>query len=167
MQTPKKILVAVDFSKPSEAALEYALGLGRPFDSTVEVLHVWEPPPYMGPDVLVLGGSDMRLSITDYTRRIAGQDMERLLDGLLRRGILGVKGRIERGHPADVICDFARTHGFDLVVLGTHGRTGISRLMAGSVAEKVLRSCPCPVLVVRAPGADASARAAATTEVHP
>lgn len=58
---------------------------------------------------------------------------------------------VRRGQPADVICDFAEDEGVDLIVMTTHGRSGLSRLLMGSVAEHVLRHAPCPVLTVRTP----------------
>lgn len=167
MHIPKKILVAVDFSDHSNAALDYAIALADRIGASVEVLHVWDPPAFVGPEVLLLGGNELRMSITDYTRRIAGQEMEDLLAGPLRRGIRGLEGHVERGNPADVICRFAGEHGFDLVVVGTHGRSGFSRFMAGSVAEKVMRNCPCPVLTVREPRLEAERRREAATEVRP
>ena len=67
---------------------------------------------------------------------------------------LSVKRTVRYGHPVEEICEFSRKHAIDLIVMGTHGRTGFRRLLLGSVAERVLRSSPCPVLVVRHPDHD-------------
>jgi nucleotide-binding universal stress UspA family protein len=117
-----RILVANDFSPASAAALELAAQLGRRFKSTVEVLHVRDGET---------AGLDE-----------PGQ-MHRCVRSLERRGVNAV-GATEPGDPIEVI--LRRAEGFDLIVMGTHGRKGLNRMMNGSVAEAVVRRAPCPVL---------------------
>ena len=150
MAIPKKILVPVDFSPSSLLALETAIELAARFGATFELLHVWEPPPVYGPDALVAGGGALYAELEDHTRRAAGKEMEELVERLRLRGHREIRAHIERGIPSAVIVAFAK-NGYDLVVMGTHGRTGFSRFVAGSVAEKVVRLSPVPVLTIRNP----------------
>jgi nucleotide-binding universal stress UspA family protein len=120
-----RILVANDFSPASAAALELAAQLGRRFRSTVEVLHVRD------------GGT----AALDEPAQ-----MHRCVRSLERRGVQAV-GSSELGDPIEVILRHAE--GCDLIVMGTHGRQGLNRLVNGSVAEAVLRRAPCPVLTAR------------------
>jgi universal stress protein A len=150
MPTVTRILVPIDFSPSAREALEYAGFLAEKLGAGVEVLHVFEPPGYVGPDTLAL------LPIT------AGQqgwgetraDVERQVEQFLSQipgGPPAHTVRIEAGEPSDTILRVAAEAGADLVVMGTHGRTGLSRLLIGSVAEAVLRRASCPVLTLRVP----------------
>ena len=149
MPIPKKILVPVDFSPSSLAALETALELAAQFKASFELVHVWEPPPIYGPDALVAGGMSLYMELEEHTRRAATKEMETLVVRLSERGIRDVRTHVQRGVPASAILDVAAKGGFDLIVMGTHGRTGVSRLFMGSVAEKIVRLSPIPVLTVR------------------
>jgi nucleotide-binding universal stress UspA family protein len=149
MNVAKRILVPVDFSDPSRAALDYALSLKPLLGAEITVLHVWEAPRYSGPDMMMIG-LGAPLTLIDYTRRRAGKDMQELLDGLRRKGN-DVHGLLEAGNPAVRIVEIAARDKFDLIVMGTHGRSGFDRFLVGSVAEKVVRTSPCPVLTVRVP----------------
>jgi universal stress protein A len=149
MALPKKILVPLDFSPTSLAAVETALELAARFDASLELVHVWEPPPIYGPDALVAGGMSLYMELEEHRRRAAKKEMENLVARLEQRGLRGIRTHVERGPPAPVILDVATKGGFDLVVMGTHGRTGVSRFFMGSVAEKVVRLSPIPVLTVR------------------
>lgn len=151
MNVPRKILIPVDFSPSSLAALDYAVELAGRIGASWELLHVWEPPPVYGPDGFVGGAAAAYVALEDQSRREAGKRMEELVERLRLSGHTAIKARIERGVPPFVILDVVKSSNFDLVVMGTHGRTGISRLLAGSVAEKVVRLCPVPVLTVRHP----------------
>lgn len=148
--TPNKILVPVDFTAASIAALDWALMLRRTTGAHVELLHVWHAPHYLAPDLMLLPreGADA-MTIADYVRRRAGQRMEEILDTLLQRGIRDVRARIEAGDPAPKIVEVAERGRFDLVVMGTHGRTGVSHFFEGSVAENVVRHASCPVVTIR------------------
>ena len=151
MPIPKKILVPLDFSTTSLAALDTAIELAARFGASFELLHAWEPPPVYGPDALVAGGALLYGELEDHTRRAAGKEMQDLVERLRKRGLHDVRAHLERGAPTSVILDVAARSGCDLIVMGTHGRTGFSRFVAGSVAEKVVRLAPVPVLTIRHP----------------
>lgn len=155
MAIPKKLLVPVDFSRTSLAALELALEVMSRFGASLELLHVWEPPPIHGPGALFAGGAAPLTDMESHALRAAQREMNELVERLHRRGFPGVPGSVKHGVPADVIVDVAGKNGFDLIVMGTEGRTGISRLLGGSVAGKVVRSSPVPVLTVRQRESDA------------
>jgi nucleotide-binding universal stress UspA family protein len=145
--TPKRILVAMDFSSDSNAALAYALELARPLQASIDLLHVVETPLAAG-----MWASEI------YTTEIAGlqvnlvRDAENQMRQTIRsldRGGVAVTGEVRTGRAAATIVDCARENAIDLVVMATHGRTGFARALMGSVAEGVTRAAPCPVLVVR------------------
>jgi nucleotide-binding universal stress UspA family protein len=151
----KKIGCAVDFSDPSRVALEEAVEQARRTGAELVVIHVYVPPPTNPADVIV--------SPAEVTR-MAADEMDRTLeawraDAETRLGrVVGVK--VLFGDPAGEIVRWARDHGSDLLVLGTHGRTGLRRFILGSVAERALREAPGPVLVSRQRKLDAAREAA-------
>jgi len=146
----KRILVPVDFSACSREALRYAAFLASPFDASIDVLHVWEPLPYLAPETLIrVGSTDQTLA--QFARTEAARDMEQFLFELSKLGVENARGRLETGHPARTILEVIAKGDYDLVVMGTHGRTGLSRLVVGSVAEKVVRGAVRPVVTVRHP----------------
>lgn len=144
----KRVLVPVDFSSCSRAALEYAARVAAASDATLEILHVYEPPHYIG-DVMVQIPERAAVTVQEYIR----QQSESLLADLLRSAT-GLEGlstttTMRPGVPHAAVVEQARASKSDLIVMGTHGRSGLSHLLMGSVAEKVLRQAPCPVVVVR------------------
>jgi nucleotide-binding universal stress UspA family protein len=138
-----KILTPVDLSSCSRAALEFACKLAAPFGAGIEVLLV---RPLHG--VTPMGESDV--SVVDQLAAIRDE---------LHRFVLSTPGtrprviaeRVETGDPHEAIIRAAESGGFDAIVLGTHGRTGRARSLAGSVAESVVRTAACPVITVREP----------------
>jgi nucleotide-binding universal stress UspA family protein len=145
-----RVLVPVDFSPSSRAALEYAAFVADAFGATVVVLHVWEPPGYVGPDTLALLPVAAAQPGWEETRGEVLREVEAFLGPAGARP-RRLEVRVEAGEPSDVILAAAAKGGADLVVIGTHGRTGLTRLLLGSVAEAVLRRAPCPVLTLRTP----------------
>lgn len=146
--TPKirSILVPVDFSRPSEKALDYAASLAGQFGAKLILLNVVEPFPT--PDFAY---SPMALD----DNVIVAQAKEHLKKVLTRRGLeagLVEKILVRHGSPYTEITDAARTLKVDLIVISTHGYTGLAHVFLGSTAERVVRHAPCPVLVVRATG---------------
>ena len=133
-----RFLVPTDFSAPSEAALGYARTLAGTFGGALHVLHV-------------LDSEFLRVALGDpHDQETAAlrQLHDRLTDDDRRR--FRAFAIVERSdEPADAIASYARTHDIDVIVMGTHGRTGMKHLLAGSVAEKVVRTAPCPVLTLR------------------
>ena len=148
MPSLKRILVPVDFSASSRAALEHALELQAALGAEVEVVHVHEPSGFVGFESMVLMPVDRPARRWEQLRG----DLLRELEGFLaphRRRVAQV--RVEAGVPADVIPEVARSGEFDLVLMGTHGQSGFSRLVVGNVAEGVMRKAHCPVMTLRMP----------------
>jgi nucleotide-binding universal stress UspA family protein len=140
-----RVCCAVDFSETSRAALEEAADLARRAGAELTVIHVFEPP--VGASGTVVPES----ALFEATR----VELERKLE-LWRaeaEDLSGgaVRSRLVPGSAAQEVVRFAREGNFDLVVVGTHGRTGLRRLVLGSVAELVVREAGCPVLVVHPP----------------
>jgi nucleotide-binding universal stress UspA family protein len=151
MSTARQILVPTDFSEPSRAALEYAASIAKMLGASIDVFHVWEVPSFTPPGTVVLGASAGELSLDELVRRSAHEALEAFVEKARDEGIAVRSGRAERGVPAEAIVDAAKVGNYDLIVIGTHGRTGLSRVMLGSVAEHVVRHAHCPVLSVRVP----------------
>lgn len=141
MFTVHKILHPTDFSEQANAAFAVACSLAKQHDAEVLVLHVMPVPIAWGEYV-------PREAAVDYEKHVK-EDL--LLP--IRSPIPGVKveHQLEEGTPEDMIALIAEDYGCDLIVMGTHGRKGLGRLLMGSVAERVLRTAPCPVLAVRMP----------------
>ena len=145
----KTVLVATDFSEASDAALAYGRALARSFGAALQVLHVAEDliTRTIGAEQYVMGYPDAQREIEAAAR----QQVDALLTDDDRRD-LSAKGVVfTSSRPAWAIADYAKDANVDLIVMGTHGRSGISHLMMGSVAEHVLRTAPCPVLTVKHP----------------
>jgi nucleotide-binding universal stress UspA family protein len=146
-----RILVPIDFSAHSDRALRYATTLADRLNATVEVLHVVEDPFVSGawsPEAVAPNIPEL---LADLVAAARGK-LEDLKAAALDKGVrlkTTVLTTVVSGRPADSITDYARTERFDLIVMGTHGRTGLSHALLGSVAERVVRTAPCPVLTVR------------------
>ncbi len=132
------ILVPVDFSKSSLHALDYAIALSKPFGARLTLLTVVEPLYYSA-------GFDLSLAEQEREARDGLAKLERRLQ---HRG-LNVRTRVRVGKPYQVIAHEARGRKADVIVMGTHGHTGVARMLIGSVAERVVRIATCPVLTVR------------------
>jgi nucleotide-binding universal stress UspA family protein len=138
----KHILVPTDFSDPSDRAVTMALELARAFDARVTLLHVWSIPNT---------GYAEALSWPIDAMQSAAQ---RALDGAVahtKRNYEKTDGLLREGNEWKQVLEVVDELGVDMVVMGTHGRKGLPRLVLGSVAEKVVRLCPVPVLTVAAP----------------
>ena len=142
------ILVPTDFASASDAALVCAKDLADKYGARLSLLHVLTNPEATGfwtPEVYVPASLEARERLV----REAQERVERALTAEDRtRSDVTIQIRI--GSVAEHILDFAREHRVDLIVMGTHGRRGLSHLLLGSVAEQVLRIAPCPVLTTRA-----------------
>jgi len=158
--TLERILVPVDFSDCSLDALEYAVVVAQQAKASLMLLHVLEPVSY-GLD-FTLGHSRTREQVREtWTKRL-----EELASSLMVTQV-PVESQLRGGHPADSILDSAKTLPCDLIVMGTHGRRGISHAFSGSVAEAVLRKALCPVLTVRNPKFGPGHRRVIPTEMSP
>ena len=138
---PRRILVPIDFSAGSDAALEMATSLARDSGGSLVLAHVEIIP------LSAAGG--------EYLYAIPEPPTEELLAKLDAVAVpdshVPVERRLLAGDPADAIVRLAQTEDVDMIVMGTHGRRGLSRLLMGSVAETVVRAAPCPVLTVKQP----------------
>jgi nucleotide-binding universal stress UspA family protein len=148
MNSIRKILVPVDFSEPSRAALSYAAELARSFDATIDVLHVWEVPTFFPARGFVLEGVADQ-SLIDLAKSSSERALKEFVAEASKQGARIRDARSEVGTPSRTIVEFANAGGYDLIVIGTHGRTGLSHAVIGSVAERVVRHARCPVLSVR------------------
>lgn len=138
----RSILVPIDFSEASRSALSLAVDFGRTFGAPVTLLHVYGVPARILPPGYVARPEEMQeiadratRALETLRRQSSGPDVE-------------VRAIATLGIPENEILERARD--FDLVVMGTHGRTGMSHFLLGSVTARVLARSPCPVLTVRA-----------------
>ena len=145
----QKIVVPVDFSEASERATTYAWALARQLGASIYLIHVLETgellhaPFDSDPEGAAARDEelyqDARLALAEVARRLGP-------------GAHPLTTEVRRGHTVDSITQAAVHYGADLVIMATHGRTGLAHLLAGSVAEGVIRAASCPVLVIRASG---------------
>jgi nucleotide-binding universal stress UspA family protein len=136
-----KILFPTDFSTSSDAPLAYATALARDMGAVLLIVHVEEPP-------LAYGGGEMYYGVAepDY------ESIRRMLENVKPTDpSVPCERRLVTGDPATAIVELAREENVDLIVMGTHGRTGLRRLLMGSIAEAVVRTAPCPVLTYKSP----------------
>jgi nucleotide-binding universal stress UspA family protein len=144
----RKILVPTDFSSCSDHATLEAIDLAERLGADVTLMHAYGLPVYVSPE----GGTffpspGTMLEITEGAHRALAA-LKRRLD----RPDLAIDLKAEQGPAAQAIIRVAQEGGFDLVVMGTHGRTGLKHLLVGSVAEHVIRACDVPVLTLREHG---------------
>jgi nucleotide-binding universal stress UspA family protein len=141
----KKILFATDFSHAGDAAFVLATSLARDSGARLLIVHVQEPPVAYGDGERYYGVPEPDLDeIRAMLERIRPEDAD-----------VEFEHHLIEGDPAAALSTFAKDQATDLIVLGTHGRTGLMRLLMGSVAEAVVRRAPCPVLTFRQPDAEA------------
>jgi nucleotide-binding universal stress UspA family protein len=139
--TITNILVPTDFSASSEQALDYALELAAKLDARVHLLSVVGVPSY--------GVSELGVGVTAPLIEDLITDHQDSLDEVVRTKQGIAQTLVRAGDARDVILQTVEEVGADLIVMGTHGRRGISRALLGSVAEMVVRTSPVPVLTVR------------------
>jgi nucleotide-binding universal stress UspA family protein len=142
----REILVPTDFSRPARAAWEYAQELAIRMNSRVHLVHVLTPPPFaldpLGTDGLLLQVADLLRESGREVKRALAREKARpaLEDRVRRRGLAGT--------PVEEILRYVKKQRIDLVVMGTHGRGPIKHVFLGSVAERVVRNCPVPVVTL-------------------
>jgi nucleotide-binding universal stress UspA family protein len=144
----KNVLVATDFSEPAAVALDYGREIARTYDAKLHVLHVvedlrWRYATDMAPAALVGVQEDVEAS--------AASRLDTLLTEEDRRQLRAQAVALTAIVPSEAIVQYAKTKGVDVIVMGTHGRSGLAHVFMGSVAERVVRLAPCPVLTVRHP----------------
>jgi universal stress protein A len=145
MMKIRKILVPTDFSAHSREAQAWAVELARHYDASLTLAHVYQPISYALPEGYVLPSANL-LADLEVNLGKALDDAKRQLE---TNPGLRVDTVLVQGVPFAEIVRLAREGSFDLIVLSTHGRTGLRHALLGSVAEKVVRKAPCPVLTVR------------------
>src|SRR5262245_32959128 len=145
----KKVLVATDFSEPSDVALAYGRELARTFNASLTVLHIADDSAASGygPDGIVFYDPNVQRQI-----EAAARTRIRAMVSDEDRDVLRAQTVVRTSSPtAGAIVQFAKDANIDLIVMGTHGRGAVAQLLMGSVAERVVRLAPCPVLTVRHP----------------
>lgn len=143
----KKVLVPIDFSDYSKSALKYAVNFVKQFSAELDLVYVVEPviyPPDFSMGQIAIPSVDLEMD------KRAGEE----LDKLAKREIppeIRVKKIVKTGKPFIEIIETASTENIDLIIIATHGHTGVEHILFGSTAEKVVRKAPCPVLTLREP----------------
>lgn len=146
----KRILFATDFSDNSKYALTFAISFAQKYDAMLYILHVIQQPSYplgMYAEISFDAMDKFSQSISDAVEK----EMQTLKEKDLR-GYAQYECMIVHGTPFLEILRMAKEKNAELIVVGTHGRTGLDHVLFGSTAEKVVRRAPCPVLSVRLPG---------------
>ena len=149
MITLKTILVPSDFSACSDAAIRYGLELARRFDATLHLLHV-VPDPATQP----WAAEGFALPLPEVVEQWQKDARLRLESAVPLADAGRVTCVATVASPTEEILRYAAAKAIDLIVMGTHGRSGVSHILLGSIAEKVVRRAPCPVLTVRRPERD-------------
>lgn len=139
-----RLLVPTDFSDCARHALDHAIEQARAFDAPVVIVHVYAPPMIYTPDGLMLlplwNEPEHRASLQDTLATLAAE--------VRQRGVPEVSTQLLDGSAWQEITRTASASQCDLIVMGTHGRSGLKHMLLGSVAERVVRKAPCPVLTV-------------------
>ena len=143
MKTIKRILTATDFTAPSERAVQVATELATTFKASLTILHVFEYPRGLYASTALYSGDLVEPMLEEAESRLSE------LLGSISKQVPEASVRIRQGNPHEEILAVAIESRADLIVMGTHGRTGLARAVLGSVAEKVVRLSPVPVLTVR------------------
>jgi nucleotide-binding universal stress UspA family protein len=145
---PQRILWPTDLSELSLRAGRYARGIAQHFAAELHVLHVITPP--LNPDVTLLLPSDVPLQVTEPELRAAAMKSLRTLIEKHLDQPGQIVSEVRFGNPWPVICDYAKQAQVDLIVVSTHGRTGLGHAIIGSTAERIVQHATCPVLTVKA-----------------
>jgi universal stress protein A len=146
-----RILAPTDFSELSKQGLKSALELAQSFGARLVLMHVVEPPSYPVEGIVP---SQLGATLLDDLERQASHELAQMLAETQQSNV-DVARRVVVGTPYRKIVEVAEEEKTDLIVMTTHGRTGFSHLVMGSVAEKIVRTAPCPVLTIRPTAATA------------
>ena len=145
--TIKKVLVPIDFSDYSKSALKYAVNFAKTFNADITLIYVVEPIIY--PPDFSMGQIAMPSINTEWDDR-AKDELQKLAKSEIAE-IANVKTIIKTGKPFVEIIETAKEENIDLIIIATHGHSGVEHILFGSTAEKVVRKAPCPVLTLREP----------------
>jgi len=149
MLSIRKILVPTDLSPASTRVLERAQTFAAKFSAAIDLLYVWTPPALQAPETVLTGVGAAEQPLLDWLSNSAREQLSKFETQARSLGMNIAHGYCELGDPATIIVERAKSGGYDLLVMGTHGRTGLSHALMGSVAEKVIRRAACPVLTIR------------------
>ena len=147
MVSVNTIICPIDFSDFSHAALSHAETIARTFGAELIVAHIVEPVLY--PVAYGLPVADPSFNLEEESRRGAQKALAPIVDDIASRGV-DAKSLVSTGTASLKVCQLVEEHGIDLVVLSTHGLTGVKHMLMGSTAERVVRRCKVPVLTVKA-----------------
>lgn len=147
----RRILVPTDFSPHSSEATAWAADLAGRYGAAITLVHVYQPVSMILPEGFVLKSADEIADLLHSLDAALGEARAQL--GRIAPGV-AIDSVLLEGAPFAEIVRHARENAYDLIVLGTHGRSGLRHALLGSVAEKVVRKAPCPVLTVRLAGHD-------------
>jgi nucleotide-binding universal stress UspA family protein len=142
----KRILVPVDFSSNSQRALDYAQGLAAKFGAAIHLVHVCEVPSIMTPAL-----DAYAVAYADWSQQLGAEAEKQLVQVAGTMGSIPTTTEVLFGPAAAAIVEAAGTSKADLIVMGTHGHGVVMHALMGNVAERVVRTAPCPVLTVREP----------------
>ncbi len=148
MFSPKKILVPSDFSESSDNALKEAVDIAEKFGSSIVLLHVISSDMVQCADHYCLS-ADLMQQIEEDSIRASRQRLEKAVNAIIASRGIEIVFDIQRGVPSETILAEQKRVGADLIVIASHGRTGLKKLLLGSVAEKVVRNAECQVMVVK------------------
>jgi universal stress protein A len=147
MLSIRRILFPTDFSEPAEYAWPYALTFAQEFGAEVHLVHVVTPPPRLTEAYAVDFNPE---GTVQALAAEASASIDQQVEAAKSRGLIFSR-EVRVGVDYREIIDYATKHDIDLIVMATHGRTGLAHVLLGSVAEKVVRKAPCPVLTVKHP----------------
>ena len=143
----KKVLVPIDFSDYSKNSLRYAVNFAKQFNAEIYLIYVLEPVIY--PPDFSMGQIAIPSINAEWDER-AREELENLAKTEIPEGV-NVKTILKNGKPFLEIIDTASEENIDLIIIATHGHSGVEHILFGSTAEKVVRKAPCPVLTLREP----------------
>jgi len=146
--TIQRILVPVDYSEPSTKALSLALEIAERLNAEIEVVHAWDKPAYITENVMSHRSEHTAPALLDQIGQTAETDLAEFLSTIPVPQKLSLTHRLLSGEPGTQILRALREGNYDLVVMGTHGRSGLSHLLLGSVTERIVRLSSVPVLTV-------------------
>jgi nucleotide-binding universal stress UspA family protein len=145
MKPIELILHPTDFSDNSDAAIPWVVEFAKRFGARVMLLHEIDMTPYAVSYEIEMPTESMR----ETMHRSAERQIAALAERLRAEGVASIQTRVEVGHGSTAICKCAREHGVDLIIMSTHGRTGLKHILIGSTAERVVQHAPRLVLTVR------------------
>lgn len=152
MQPFTQILVPIDFSDSTQRVIELAADLARHYEAPLLLLHACEPVTYLRPE----GPVELDPELQQRALASFKAQLDTLANSARAAGVMRVETKAVQGYAIHEIVRTSKEFASCLIVMGTHGRTGLKHLLIGSVAENVVRSAPCPVLTVRSSPARAA-----------